>query len=114
MTDRKEEQHGEQKEGEDQQLVFMEEGRRAQQEELVGTEQAEESQATSPLQPSPPPPLPPRHATEAMEREQGKGGEHRGKENMQAQAPPPPPLPPPPEVSMPVDDVSLRRGHVEE
>ena len=52
-----EQKHGEQKAGEDQQLVFMEEGRRAQQ-ELVETEQTEESQVKLPLQPSPPPPPP--------------------------------------------------------
>ena len=79
MTDRKEEQHGEQKEVEDQQLVFVEERRRTRQEELVETEQAEESQATSPLQPPPPQTLPPPHATEAeMEREQGKVREQKG------------------------------------
>ena len=33
---------------------------------------------------------------------------------MEALAPPSPPLPPPPEMSMPVDDGSLRGGHVEE
>ena len=79
MTDRKEEQHGEQKEVEDQQLVFVEERRRTRQEELVETEQAEESQATSPLQPPPPQTLPPPHATEAeMERKQGKVREQKG------------------------------------
>ena len=62
------------KRGEGQQLVFVEEGHRAQQEDLVETEQAEELQVTSALQPPPPPSLPPAHATEAeMEREQGKG-----------------------------------------
>ena len=62
------------KRGEGQQLVFVEEGHRAQQEDLVETEQAEELQVTSALQPPPPPSLPPAHATEAeMEKEQGKG-----------------------------------------
>ena len=50
-----EEQHRKQvvadEEDDDQQLVFVEEGRRAQQEEMVETGQAEESQATLPLQP---------------------------------------------------------------
>ena len=43
--------------------MFMEERRRAQQEELVGTRPAEEPQATLPLQPPVQPPLPPSQAT---------------------------------------------------
>ena len=51
MTHREMQERREPKEQEDegQQVVFMEEGRRTQQEELVETEQVEESQATSPL-----------------------------------------------------------------
>ena len=64
MIDLTKEQNGEQKEDDDHQLLFTEEGRRAQ-EELVGTGQAEKLQAMPPPKPSKPPPLPLPYATEA-------------------------------------------------
>ena len=70
-------QQREHKEDDDQRLVFVEEGQRAQQEELVETEQAMEPQAALPLQPPPPPQMPSPHA-EAVEQEErrqvGDGG----------------------------------------
>ena len=120
----------EQQEVEDQQLVLMDEGRRAeQQQEQVETEQAEESPATSPLRP-PPPPLPSPHATEAelqeveepqatpppqsptppslphaaeedKETRESSGGRRTWKSR-----PPPSSLPPQPEIPVPVDDAA--------
>ena len=59
--------------------MFMEERRRAQQEELVGTRPAEEPQATLPLQPPVQPPLPPSQATRSEFGEADHLVEHVGK-----------------------------------
>ena len=100
-------------------------------------EQAEESQVMSPFQPPPPPlqpsthlteeemeeeeepqapppppPPPSPHATEAgIEEVQGKGGMHRGKEDLVAQRLPPSSLPLEPEIPLPVDDRGFHRDH---
>ena len=68
-----------------------------------------ESQATPPPQPPPPPP-----SFDTVEKEQGKGGEQRGKEGLEEQRPPSSSLPPQLEISMPVEDGGFRGGQLEE
>ena len=86
--------------------MFVVEGRRAQQEDLVETEQVEESQATLPLQPPPPPPLPPSLVTEA---------EMDEPEEPQATPPPLPPPPPPLPPSHATEaEIGTKEPHLDE